>query len=94
MVPAGYAISATATDSTGDTSEFAQDVVGRCRTPPVAALDDSYFANENTTLTVPAPGVQSNDVSADGGAFISVVVSSPSNGSVALNSGRLVFLHA
>ncbi len=85
VVPAGYAISATATDSTGDTSEFAQDIVTVAGTPPVAAGDDSYFTEENTTLTVPAPGVQSNDISADGGTFISVVVSSPSNGTLVLN---------
>ena len=86
VVPASYAISATATDSTGDTSEFAQDVLVVAGTPPIVAVDDSYYANENTTLTVAAPGVQANDISADGGAFTSVLVSSPSNGSVTLNS--------
>jgi hypothetical protein len=35
---------------------------------------------------VPAPGVQSNDVSADGGSFTSVLVSAPNNGNVTLNS--------
>ena len=85
-VTAGYAISATATDSSGDTSEFAQDVFAVAAAPPVYAANDSYFANENTTLNVAAPGVQSNDVSADGGSFTSQLVSPPSNGTLTLNS--------
>ena len=52
----------------------------------MAALNDSYYLDENTTLTVPAPGVQTNDVSADGGSFTSVLVSPPSNGSLTFNS--------
>ena len=86
LVSVGDAVSATATDSSGDTSEFAQDVLVVAATPPVAALNDTYYLDENTTLTVTAPGVQANDVSADGGSFTSVVVSNPSNGSLSFNS--------
>ena len=54
---------------------------------PVAAFDDSYLTDINTTLDGRArPGVQTNDISADGGAFTSVLVASPSHGSVTLNA--------
>ena len=86
VVTAGYAISATATDSTGDTSEFAQDVTVIAAAPPIAALNDNYNTDINTTLTVVAPGVQGNDVAADGGSFTSILVSSPTHGTLAFNS--------
>ena len=85
-IPAGDAVSATATDSSGDTSEFAADALAVAAAPPVAAFDDNYSTPDNTTLTVPAPGVQANDISADDGSFTSVVVSPPSNGSLTFNS--------
>jgi hypothetical protein len=85
-VPAGDAISSTATDSSGDTSEFSQDITAVAASPPVDAIDDSYETNENTTLTVAAPGVQANDVSADGGSFTSVLVTPTSDGTVSLSA--------
>ncbi len=54
-VNTGDAISATATDSSGDTSEFALDVTAAALSSPLDAADDSYDTNVNTTLTVPAP---------------------------------------
>ena len=57
VIPAGQAISATATDPSGDTSEFAQDVTVVATTSPVVAVNDTYNIDENSTLTVPAPGV-------------------------------------
>ena len=86
VVQAEYAISATATDSSGDTSELAQDVLVVAAAPPIAALNDNYNTDINTTLTVTAPGVQSNDISADGGTFTSIPVSSPAHGTLAFNS--------
>ena len=53
---------------------------------PVAAFNDSYVTDINTTLTVASPGVQANDISADGGTFTSVLVSSPPHGTVTLNA--------
>src|SRR5262249_27468008 len=77
--PAGVAfVSATATDPQGNTSEFAQDIPARTFSTPLAAQDDLYFTDENTTLTVTAPGVQSNDIAADLGTFDSVLVSGAS----------------
>jgi hypothetical protein len=84
-VPAGQYVAATATDASGDTSEFSADVPVNSGSGPIAAVDDSYVTSRNTTLTVPAPGVQLNDLSADGGSFTSSLVSQASHGSVTLN---------
>ena len=54
-VNAGDAISATATDSSGDTSEFAQDFAAVEQDAPLMAVNDSYNTDENTTLTSPLP---------------------------------------
>ncbi len=85
-INAGDAISATATDSTGDTSEFAQDVTVIALTSPLEAVNDSYNTDENTTLSVAAPGVQANDIAANGQPFTSVVESSPAHGSLTFNA--------
>jgi len=86
-VPAGAQyLTATATDPLGNTSEFAQDVALTPFSTPIAAFNDSYLTDINTTLTVPSPGVQANDISANGGAFTSALVSGPSHGSVTLNA--------
>jgi hypothetical protein len=85
-VNTGDAISATATDSSGDTSEFSADVTSIALTSPLVANNDSYNTDINTTLTVPAPGVQANDFSIYGGTFTSVVVSSTSHGTLTFNS--------
>jgi VCBS repeat-containing protein len=53
--------------------------------PPVAA-NDSYSVNEDVVLTVPAPGVLSNDSDEEGVALTAVLVSGPSHGSLTLNS--------
>jgi large repetitive protein len=86
LIPAGDAVSATATDSSGDTSEFAQDFTAIATTDRVAAINDSYSTDVNTKLTVPAPGVQTNDVSSDGGSFTSVLVAGPAHGQLTLDS--------
>jgi VCBS repeat-containing protein len=53
--------------------------------PPSAAAD-SYSTNENTTLTVAAPGVLGNDTDPDGDTLTASIVASPQHGSVVLNS--------
>jgi hypothetical protein len=86
-VPSGVAfVSATAIDPLGNTSEFAQDVPLPTFSSAVGAQDDLYFTDLNTTLEVPAPGVQSNDIAADLGTFTSELVTDPSDGSVTFNS--------
>jgi VCBS repeat-containing protein len=53
--------------------------------PPVA-YPDSYSTNEDTTLTIPAPGVLGNDVDVDGDPLTAVKVSNTTHGTVSLNS--------
>jgi hypothetical protein len=52
-------------------------------TPPVAA-NDSYVVDEDTLLTVPAPGVLGNDSDAEGDTLTAELVSGVSNGSLSL----------
>ncbi|MEZ4620918.1 MAG: Ig-like domain-containing protein [Caldilineaceae bacterium] len=52
---------------------------------PIAA-DDAYTTEEDTILTVAAPGVLSNDSDADYDALNAILVSGPTNGTVNLNA--------
>src|SRR5207253_678100 len=52
---------------------------------PVAA-NDSYSTNEDTPLTIAAPGVLGNDTDVDSATLTAVVVSGPANGTLTLNS--------
>ena len=49
------------------------------------AVADSYSTNEDTALTVTAPGVLGNDTDVDGDALTAILVAGPSHGSLALN---------
>ena len=53
--------------------------------PPVA-VDDAYSTAEDTTLTVPAPGVLGNDTDADGDALTAALGTGPANGTLTLNA--------
>jgi PKD repeat protein len=50
------------------------------------AVNDSYSTNEDTPLTVAAPGVLGNDSDIDGNPLTAVLVSGPGNGTLTLNS--------
>ncbi|MES2098160.1 MAG: Ig-like domain-containing protein, partial [Pseudomonadota bacterium] len=52
---------------------------------PVATAD-SYSTNEDTVLTVSAPGVLANDTDVEGSALTSALVSGPAHGLVTLNA--------
>ncbi len=52
---------------------------------PIAAADE-YGTDENTVLTVDAPGVLGNDVDPDGDALSAILVTGPTNGTLALNA--------
>ena len=52
---------------------------------PVAG-NDSYSTNEDTLLTVMAPGVLTNDTDADGNPLTAAVVANPSHGTLTLSS--------
>ena len=53
-----------------------------------AATNDSYSTNEDTALTIAAPGVLGNDTNVDGGQLTAVLVSGPTaaQGTLTLNS--------
>src|SRR5262249_1996917 len=53
---------------------------------PPAAADDSYATNEDTTLTVTAPGVLGNDTDSDNDPLTAVLVSGPVHGSLTLSA--------
>jgi hypothetical protein len=55
-------------------------VIGPHNRPPVAS-NDSYSTNEDTPLTVSAPGVLANDSDPDGNPITAVLVSGPSHAS-------------
>src|SRR5213075_916160 len=50
------------------------------------AVDDSYTTPEDTTLTIAAPGVLTNDSDVDGDSLSAVLVSPPTHGSLTLNT--------
>jgi VCBS repeat-containing protein len=50
------------------------------------ALNDAYTINEDTLLTVIAPGVLINDSDADGDTLSAALLGNPSNGSLVLNA--------
>src|SRR2546426_8371085 len=55
------------------------------RSAPVAA-NDSFATNEDTALTITAPGVLGNDTDIDSPALTAVVVTGPSHGALTLNA--------
>src|SRR5207248_1370880 len=50
------------------------------------AVADYYATNEDTTLTVAAPGVLANDTDVDSSTLTAIFVSGPAHGSLTLNS--------
>src|SRR5205814_1691602 len=50
------------------------------------ALDDTYTVNEDTTLSVSAPGVLANDSDVEADPLSAVLVSSPAHGALTFNS--------
>jgi len=79
------------TASTPFTATFETVLVS---TTPQAA-NDSYTAVQNRTLTVPPPGVLSNDAPGVGTNLVALLVSGPTNGALTLNSdGSFVYVPA
>src|SRR5437762_3274075 len=53
--------------------------------PPVAT-NDSFTTNEDTALTIAAPGVLGNDSDSDSATITAVVVAGPAHGTLTLNT--------
>ncbi len=53
--------------------------------PPVA-MNDNYSVDQDSTLTVPAPGVLGNDTDPENDPLTAIKVNNPANGSLTLNS--------
>ena len=59
------------------------------------ALADAYSVNEDTRLTVAAPGVLGNDVDVDGDPLTAILVTAPTRGTLVLNAnGGFTYLPA
>ena len=89
---AGQFVSATATDPGNDTSEFAADIPIAASAQSIFAVGDEYQVNANTALAVAAPGVQTNDIAANGKSFKTVLVTGPASGKLKLRGdGSFVY---
>ena len=75
----------TAGDGTGTDTATVTVTVVAVNDLPVAA-DNAYSTDEDTALTVAAPGVLGNDSDPDGDALSAVQVSGPSNGTLTLSA--------
>jgi VCBS repeat-containing protein len=80
------------TDSDGDSDTATVTITVNSVDDPVDAVDDSYSTDEDTPLTVAAPGVLGNDSYPDGFGSLAVVTP-PAHGTLTLNSKRLLHLH-
>ncbi len=69
----------------GGTVNSRQAMLTVTNTPPVGK-NDGYTLNEDTTLTVAAPGVLANDLDANGDGLMATLVSGTSHGVVVLNT--------
>jgi VCBS repeat-containing protein len=62
---------------------------------PPTATNDTYTTNEDTPLTVPAPGVLGNDTDPDGDPLTAVLGTGPGHGTLTLNAdGSLAYTPA
>jgi parallel beta-helix repeat protein len=94
-VPVGQFISATATDSKGNTTEFSTDATVAQQVNQIPnAMNDQYATAENTPLNVAAgTGVLTNDRDPDGDPLTAVLASGPANGQVMLSpDGSLTYV--
>lgn len=83
------------TNQTGRTSTGSVRIIVGSLGDVVVATDDRYLVSEDTSLTVPAPGVLHNDVDTDGDLLALELVRRPAQGSLELNrDGSFIYAPA
>src|SRR6266542_1219782 len=81
-----FTVTIVVTDSFGATGSDTMTVgVAAANAAPIA-VGDTYGTNEDTVLTVAAPGILGNDTDADADALTSVLVSGPAHGTLSLGA--------
>jgi VCBS repeat-containing protein len=68
-----------------DSSTAAVTIMVHAVNDAPTAVDDSYSLDQDTSLTVTAPGVLANDADVDGDAITAVLNAAPSHGNLTLN---------
>ena len=75
----------TITDFDGDTDTATVTITVNAVNDPPVATDEAYTVDEDTPLTVAAPGVLTNDTDPDGDPLTAALDSTTSNGTLTLN---------
>ncbi len=87
--PAGvagtYTFTYKANDGAADSNVATVTIAVSGNTVP-NVVNDNYTTNEDTPLTINAPGVLTNDTDADGDSLTAIKVTDPTNGSLAFNA--------
>lgn len=85
----------TVTDPGGLSTNTAFTLTVTTTNVSLLATNDSYSVNEDTALVVSAPGILANDTNTNGGSFFAVLLDSPTNGLLTLNTnGSFTYLPA
>ncbi len=89
--PGSYTATVTVTDDDGASATETATITIVANSAPVA-VDDTYETNEDTTLTVAAPGVLENDSDADGDELIATPIEETAHGVLTLEpDGSFVY---
>ncbi|CAA9275684.1 MAG: RTX toxins and related Ca2+-binding proteins [uncultured Acidimicrobiales bacterium] len=75
-----------ANDGTADSNVATVEINVTAVNDAPVAIDDTYTTNEDTALSVAAPGVLGNDTDPDGNPLTAGSASSPTNGAVTINT--------
>jgi len=76
----------TISDGEGGTDTASINITVTPANDPPVANDDYYTTNEDTTLTVPAPGILSNDTDPENDPLTAYKVTDPTHGTLNLNT--------
>jgi hypothetical protein len=85
-LPGDYTIALTVDDGNGETAGDRVIITAQPQpNRPPTAVDDAYTTDEDTPLSVDAPGVLENDTDPDGDTLTAALVDNPTNGTITLN---------